>query len=100
MFQKLKQFKNMRDKAKVIHEKLSQEHVEGSAGFGKVKIMINGAQQIESVDIDENLIAPGNKNKLQDLIKDAANDAIQKCHKVMAEKMKDSMGDFQMPDLG
>ncbi len=101
MFGKLKQFKDMRDQAKVIQEKLSKETCEGSAGFGKIKIVINGTQQILSVTIDPSLLAAGasEKTRLEGLVKDATNDAIQKCHRLMAEKMKGQMGDFKMPEI-
>lgn len=99
MFQKLKQFQGMRDQAKKIQATLSQEIVEGSAGFGKVKITMNGTQEILNVVIDAGLMSPGEHKRLQDLIKDAANDAMKKCHKAMAEKMKGKMGDFKMPEL-
>ncbi len=99
MFQKLKQFQDMRDSAKKIQETLSQEIVTGSAGFGKVKITMNGAQEILNVEIDVSLLAANQQKHLQDLIKDASNDAMKKCHKAMAEKMKGHMGDFKMPGM-
>lgn len=99
MFQKLKQFKDMRDQAKQIQDTLSQESVEGSAGFGKVKITMNGAQKVTGTSIDVSLLNPGDQKRLEGLVTDAINDAVQKVHRVMAEKMKDKFGDFQMPDL-
>lgn len=100
MFQKLKQFKDLRDQAKQIHETLSRETCEGSAGFGKVKITMNGAQEVTTVFIDESLLATGEKTRLEGFVKEAANDAIKKCHRLMAEKMKGQLGDFKMPDMG
>ncbi len=99
MFQKLKQFKDMRDQAKQIQEVLSQESVEGSAGFGKVKITMNGAQKVTATSIDVSLLNAGDQKRVEGLVTDAINDAMQKCHKVMAEKMKDKFGDFKMPEL-
>lgn len=97
MFQKLKQFKDMRDQAKQIQDTLSKEVCEGSAGFGKVKITMNGAQKVLSTSIDASLMS--DKSRLEGLVTDAINDAMQKCHKMMAEKMKDKFGDFKLPDL-
>ncbi len=99
MFQKLKQFKDMRDQAKQIQETLAQESCEGSAGFGKVKITMNGAQKVTSTFIDVSLLLSGDATRLSGLVTDAINDAMQKCHKLMAEKMKDKFGDFKMPEL-
>lgn len=99
MFQKLKQFKDMRDQAKQIQDVLSKESVEGTAGFGKVKITMNGAQKVTATSIDVSLLNAGDQKRVEGLVTDAVNDAMQKCHKVMAEKMKDKFGDFQMPEL-
>ncbi len=90
MFNKLKQFKDLKDRAKQIQDALAQETIEGSAGWGKVKVIINGNQQVMSVMIDDG--AMSDKNKLQDMIKEATNDAIGKIQKVMATKLKDIGG--------
>lgn len=98
MFQKLKQFKDMRDKAKKLHDKLAQETVDGSAGFGKVKIKMNGAQQALSCTIDESLMEADGGRKLESLVVEAINDTIKKCHRAMAEKMRGE-GGLDLPKL-
>lgn len=92
MFQKLKQFKDMRDKAKTLHDKLAQEIVEGSAGFGKVKIKMNGAQTVLSCHIEDGLMEVGGNRKLEGLVVEAINDTMKKCHRAMAEKMRGENG--------
>lgn len=90
MFNKLKQFKDIRDKAKQLQDMLGGESAEGASGWGKVKITVNGLQQVVSVAIDPSLAS--DIPKLQDLIKEAANDAMQNIQKKMALKMKDMGG--------
>lgn len=90
MFSKLKQIKDLRDKAKTLQDLLSQETAEGTAGWGKVKIQINGQLQITSVSIDPELF--GDRSKLEQLICEAGNDALQKIQKAMANKLKESGG--------
>lgn len=90
MFNKLKQFKDLRDKAKTIQSVLAEEHAEGTAGWGKVKVVINGNQQVISVTIDPSLLH--DKEKLEELIRDATNDAMQKIQKLMSTKLKDIGG--------
>ena len=94
MFSKLKQFKDLRSKAKHLQDVLGQESAEGSAGWGKVKIHINGNQQVTSVSLDPS--AMEDRPKLEQLIKEAANDAISKIQKVAAAKLRDAggLGDF------
>lgn len=90
MFNKLKQFKDLRNKAKTIQNTLSKESVEGSAAWGKVKIVMNGNQKVTSVMIDPSLM--NDRQNLEKLIAEATNDAIQKVQKVMSTKLKDIGG--------
>lgn len=90
MFNKLKQFKDLRDKAKTIQNALATEHAEGTAGWGKVKVEIDGNQKVLSVTIDPG--AMNDKTKLEEMVRDATNDAMQKIQKVMASKLKDIGG--------
>lgn len=90
MFNKLKQFKDIRDRAKTIQSALSQEKVEGAGGWGKVKVSMNGNQQVLDVTIDPSALSDG--KVLSGYVKDAVNDAIQKVQKTMAAKMKDLGG--------
>lgn len=96
MFEKLKQFKDLRTKAKSLQNILAEEKVEGSAAWGKIKMAMNGNQEVLSVTIDQELI--GNKEKLEGAVKEVANDAIKKAQKVMANKMMKD-GSFKMPGL-
>ena len=90
MFSKLKQFKDIREKAKVIQEALSSEKAEGSAAWGKVKVTLNGNQQVLDVSIDPEMMQ--DKTKLEAALKDAVNDGMQKIQKTMATKLKDIGG--------
>jgi DNA-binding YbaB/EbfC family protein len=90
MFSKLKQFKDIRDKAKAIQQALGQEHVEGTAGWGKVKVTMDGNQRVTNISIDPELM--NDATKLAATIKDACNDAIEKVQKLMASKLKDLGG--------
>lgn len=90
MFSKLKQFKNLKDKAKLIQDMLGQESAEGEAGWGKVKIKMNGNQQVLNVTIDPSVM--DNREKLQELMRDAINDAVKKIQTVMAKKLKETGG--------
>ena len=96
MFEKLKQFKDLREKAKDNQGKLAEEKVTATAAWGKIKMEMNGNQEVLSVSIDQELLA--NKTKLEEGVKDVTNDAIKKAQKVMAEKMMKD-GGFKMPGM-
>ena len=88
MFNKLKQVKDLRDQAKTMQSALGEITVEGSGGWGKVKLTMDGNQHVQSVEVDEALLQTSEKKKLESAFKDAVNDAVKKAQRKMAEKMK------------
>jgi hypothetical protein len=98
MFSKLKQFKDLRDKAKQLQSTLSQEKVNGSGGWGKVKLTMDGNLSVLSLDIDPSLLTPDSKSKLEAAVKEALSDAIKRAQQKAAAKLKES-GDFKLPGL-
>lgn len=98
MFEKLKQFKDLREKAKTLQSALATEKVEGTAAWGKVKVEMDGNQAVTSIAIDDSLMAASEKTKLQDGVKEALNDALKKAQRKMMEKMKE-MGGLDIPGM-
>ncbi len=92
MFSKLKEIKDLRTQAKTIQNALKDEHVESSAAWGKLKLKMNGNQEVESVEVDPELLSPGKKSDMEKAIRDAVNEANQKVQKIMAEKVRKSGG--------
>lgn len=90
MFNKLKQFKDLRSRAKDLQSSLANESAEGSAAWGKIKVTIDGNQKIQTVTIDPSLMS--DKSAVENGIKDAVNDAVTKIQRVIATKMKDLGG--------
>lgn len=97
MFNKLKQFKDLRSQAKQLQSALGEEKVE--AEKGGVKIVMDGNQEIVFVDVNESLLSPEKKKDLEKAIKDANSAAIEKTKRVMAHKMQ-SMGGLDQFGLG
>jgi hypothetical protein len=97
MFSQLKNIKDLMAHAKQIKTILDGESAEGSAGFGKVKVVVSGNQEVLKVEIDEALLH--DKTKTEDAVKDATNDALKKIQKIIATKMQQS-GQFDLPGLG
>ena len=86
MFNKLKQFKDLRDQAKKMQNALSGEVI--TAEKGGVKIVMNGNMEITSVTINEGL----SKESLEGMVQGAVNDAIKQTQRVMAKKMQELGG--------
>ena len=96
MFSKLKQFKDLRDQAKKIQDVLKDVTVEGTAAWGKIKVSMNGNQEVTSVSIDPELLS--DKAKLEDAVKEAYNDTVKKAQRAMADQMRKS-GNLNLPGL-
>lgn len=97
MFNKLKQIKDLRDQAKELQNMLGKESVVGEAAHGKVKVTMNGNQEVTLVEISDEIL--GNKSDLESAVKEATNDAVKKVQKVMAKKMQ-AMGGLDKLGLG
>jgi len=96
MFNKLKQFKDMRDSAKKMQNALSDESVTIRESNDKVVMTMDGNMKMTGLAIDDDLMGVNNKEKLQNAIKDAHASAMKKIQRIMASKMQE-MGDFEMP---
>ncbi len=92
MFNKLKQFRDMRTQAKDLQSKLAQESVTVNSAGGKIVLTMDGNLTMTALAIDDELMAPDKKEKLQSAIKDAHGDAIKKIQRIMATKMKEMGG--------
>ena len=97
MFDKLKELKQMQDQAKQMQNQLSTIMIEGSF-HNKVVIKMDGNQQILSVSIADELLT--NKQKLEEAVKEAFQDAMKKMQKELASKMKDMGGLDALKNLG
>ncbi len=82
MFEKLKQIKDLRSQAKTMQNALSGESATGSSGG--VTISLNGNLEVTSVVIGDGFT----KAQIEAATKDAANEAIKKIQKIIAQKMQ------------
>jgi len=85
----MRQAQKMQEEMKKIQEELSKTEVMGESASGKIKVVANCRNNINSVTIDPLLISndPQDLETLQDLILLAVNDAIKKAEALSNEKM-------------
>lgn len=96
MFNKLKQIKELRDKAKVIQSALAEEII--NIDYKGVSIQMDGNQQVKFVNITDDALL-SDKARLQTVLADAMNEGIKKVQKAMAMKLS-KMGDLGLPGMG
>ncbi|NCD00511.1 YbaB/EbfC family DNA-binding protein [bacterium] len=87
MFNKLKQFKDLRSQAKDLQSSLREETV--TEEKNGVKVVFDGNLEIKEIIVNPEL----KKEDLEKTLKNCINDAIKKTQKLMAKKMQE-MGGF------
>ncbi|MBD3247766.1 hypothetical protein GF382_00565 [Candidatus Falkowbacteria bacterium] len=87
MFNKLKQFKDLRDKAKNLQSSLADETT--TVEKKGVRVVMDGNMNISTVEIEGDL----SKEELAKVFAEATNEAIKKTQKNMAIKVQ-QMGGF------
>lgn len=91
MFGKAKEQFEFVKKAREIQKKLKEMTVEGESG--SVKIVMNGEQKVQSVDVDKE-----NMENIERDIENAVGNAVEKSQKIAAEVMKE-MGGLGLPGM-
>lgn len=78
-------------------EGLDKIEVEGVSGAGMVKIRATAKGRILSVDIDQSLLVPAEKQMVEDLVAAAINDARAKADQAAQAEMEKMTGSLQLP---
>ena len=85
-------------KAKEMHDAFQQEmtkntskKTETSVGGGMVKAVMNGRQELLSLNIDKEVLDPEKAEMLEDLIKAAVNEAVRKTEAETSQTIQKAM---------
>ncbi|MCA9400780.1 MAG: YbaB/EbfC family nucleoid-associated protein [Candidatus Omnitrophica bacterium] len=90
MFDKMKNLMEMKKQADTMKKELDRSTMECTDVRG-IKIVINGAQMIQQIEIDESWLAQANKQKIEMNMLRAVNAAITKSQKMAAKQMRNMM---------
>ena len=95
----MKQAQNLQKKMLETQKELATKTVEATAGGGMVKVIANGGQKIESIELEKEVVDPEDLEMLQDLILAAVNDAIKKSQDMVSSEMNKLTGGLNIPGL-
>jgi len=116
----MKQAQKLQNKMMKLQDELSNRSVEGSAGGGMVRVKATGKHQIESIEIEQDVIKElvekiivnsepiepeevqidsDQIELLQDLIVAAVNDALNRSQEMVTEEMSKLTGGLNIPGL-
>jgi nucleoid-associated protein EbfC len=93
----MQQAKKMQERLVKIQEELAERTVEGQSGGGMVSCVVNGKQELISIKIADEIWAEKDKELLEDLIRAAINEGLDRSREMMQEEMGKVTGGMQLP---
>ena len=95
--QMMKQAQALQAKVAKLQDELKDREQVGFAGGGKVKVTMNGANEITAIVIDPAVVNPEETDLLEDLVVTACRDARGKVSSMVEEEMKKVTGGMGLP---
>jgi DNA-binding YbaB/EbfC family protein len=98
----IKQLWALQKKAKGIQKELKELEIEARSNDGLVSAVFSGEMHIKRIHVDESLLTPGMKNRLETTLQQVVAEGLSKAQAISAEKMKGMMGDMgiNLPGMG
>ncbi len=96
----LKNLPKIREEMERLQGRLSQITAEGDAGGGMVKVRVNGHMEVQRCTISDDALKTNDKEFLEDLIKGAVNQALQRVRSLVAEETSKMAGALNLPADG
>ena len=93
----MKQAQAMQEKMAEMQARLAQMEVEGQAGAGMVRAVVNGKGEVKRIRIEPSVVDPQDVGMLEDLVVAACNDARAKADAMSAEETQKLMGGLGLP---
>jgi nucleoid-associated protein EbfC len=98
----LGQAQALQERLKNAQDDLAARTVEGSAGGGMVRVVVNGRIEVVEVRIEPGLATEPDVEMLQDLVMAATNDGIRRAQAMLADEMGKLTGGLgiKLPGFG
>jgi hypothetical protein len=93
----MKQAQKLQKKMLQTQQEMATKTIEASSGGGMVKVVANGAQKIESIVLEKEVVNPDDIEMLQDLVLAAVNDALSKSQEMVSSEMGKLTGGLNIP---
>ena len=93
----MKMAQNAQNELMKAQDNLDTIIVDGASGGGLVKIRASAKGRIVSVEIDESLLAPSEKQMVEDLVAAAINDARSKADAAANQEMQKVTSGLPLP---
>jgi DNA-binding YbaB/EbfC family protein len=92
----MKQAQKMQEDMQKAQDEVANLEVEGQAGGGMVKVVMNGRHELRKVTLDDSLMQD-DKEMIEDLLAAAVNDAVRRVEQQTQEKMAGITAGLNLP---
>lgn len=96
----MKSAQQLQDRLGSMNDSLAEIRVEGTAGGGMVTVEATAQQRIVRCQIEESVIAAGDREMVEELVVSATNQALEKAKQAQTDAMSRMAGDLNIPGLG
>ncbi len=93
----LKQAQKMQKELAKVENELNENEYESTMGGGVIKVTVKGNMEVQNISINEELLEKENKEDLEEMLKSAINDALDKATKDKEKTMNKITGGVKMP---
>src|SRR5271166_2432593 len=76
----------IREEMEKFQQRMAHIVADGDAGGGMVKVRVNGRTEVQACTLSEELFKAGDREMIEDLIKAATNQALQRVRQLVAEE--------------
>lgn len=97
MQQLMKQAQRMQENMARKQAELNAQTFTAASGGGMVKVTVNGAREVLSVEIDPQCVDPDDVEMLQDLVLSAVNSALKEAAATTEQEMGKLTGGMNLP---
>jgi DNA-binding YbaB/EbfC family protein len=80
-----------------LQQRVAQITAEGDAGGGMVKVRVNGKLEVLACTLSDEVLRLGDREMLEDLIRAAANQALERARQQAAEETSKMAAGFGIP---
>jgi len=93
----IQQLPKLREEMERLQERLRQVVADGDAGAGMVKVRVNGKLEMLSCVVSDELLKLQDKEMLEDLVRAATNQALERARQQAAEEANKMATAFGLP---
>ena len=95
----MKMINQMQARLAKIQQELSEAQIEGTAGGGAVRVVVNGQREFVSIKIDPEFVDPEDVEMLEEAITAAIQDAMRRAQDLGEDRMGALTGGMKIPGL-